>query len=246
MIRVKFCFLILLCFSLSAKAQRVDTLTRENKFRVAPFIIPAVFVGYGLMGSGNNFINDIDRNTRERLVERHALFSLKADDYLRYVPAAAVYGLHLSGVTGKNSVVDATGNYVVSMAISMSVVSFTKKISHRLRPDGTTYDAFPSGHTSTSFASAEFLNQEYKDISPFIGYAGYAVALTTGVFRLYNNRHWVTDVVAGAGVGIASTKLGYLLYPHLKRALFGKNETNFSLVPLYQEGKAGLSFAGRF
>ena len=110
MIRVKFCFLILLCFSLSAKAQRVDTLTRENKFRVAPFIIPAVFVGYGLMGSGNNFINDIDRNTRERLVERHALFSLKADDYLRYVPAAAVYGLHLSGVKGKNSVVDATGN----------------------------------------------------------------------------------------------------------------------------------------
>ena len=54
--------------------------------------------------------------------------------------------------------------------------------------------------------------QEYKDYSPWIAYSGYAVAAGTGFLRMYNNRHWLSDVIAGAGFGMLSTKLAYWLY----------------------------------
>lgn len=246
MVRLKCALLLILCFPLLTMAQQVDSLAKKNTFRIAPFIIPTVFIGYGLMAKGDNFIRDLDRTTQSELQEDHPLFSKRADDFMRYVPALAVYGLNLAGVKGRHSLLDATGNYVVTMGIMAAVVSIAKKQSHRLRPDGSSYDSFPSGHTATSFASAEFLKQEYKDVSPWIGYAGYAVATTTGIFRLYNNKHWVSDVVAGAGVGILSAKLGYLVYPQLKRLIMGRKQSNFNLMPAYQDRAMGFSFSGRF
>ena len=40
---------------------------------------------------------------------------------------------------------------------------------------------------------------------------------------MYNNRHWLTDVAAGAGIGILSTKIAYWLYPFLNSKLFKFN-----------------------
>lgn len=245
MLRLKCSLLLLLCFSLISKGQRADS-TNNNKVKISPFIIPAVFIGYGLMAKGDNFIRDLDRTTQAELQEDHPFFSKRADDFMRYVPALAVYGLNLAGVKGRNSYLDATGNYVVSMGIMTGMVAIAKKQSHRLRPDGSGYDSFPSGHSAASFVAAEFLKQEYKEVSPWIGYAGYAVATTTGIFRLYNNKHWVSDVVAGAGVGILSAKLGYLVYPQLKKLIMGKKQTNFNLVPAYQQGAVGFSMSGTF
>ncbi|WP_316821041.1 phosphatase PAP2 family protein [Pedobacter gandavensis] len=246
MLRLKCSLVLILFFSLSTKAQQVDSIANHNKVKIAPFIIPAVFIGYGLMAKGDNFIRDIDRNTQRELQEDHPFFSKSADDFMRYVPAVAVYGLNLAGVKGRNSYVDATGNYLVSMGIMTGVVAFAKKQSHRLRPDGSGYDSFPSGHSAASFVAAEFLKQEYQDVSPWIGYAGYAVATTTGIFRLYNNKHWVSDVVAGAGVGILSAKLGYLVYPQLKKLIMGRKQSNFNVMPVYQQKAVGFSMSGTF
>jgi membrane-associated phospholipid phosphatase len=54
---------------------------------------------------------------------------------------------------------------------------------------------------------AEFMHQEYKDQSVWYSIAGYTAATATGVLRMYNVRHWFSDVVAGAGIGILGTKL---------------------------------------
>jgi membrane-associated phospholipid phosphatase len=67
------------------------------------------------------------------------------------------------------------------------------------RPDGSSYNS-SLGHTANAFASAEFLWQEYKDVSIWYGISGYIIASGTGVLRIYNNRHWLTDVAAGAGI----------------------------------------------
>ncbi len=69
---------------------------------------------------------------------------------------------------------------------------------------------------------AELLRREYWDVSPWIGVAGYTVAAGTGFFRMYNNRHWLTDVLAGAGVGILSVEAAYWLYPVITRTFFRK------------------------
>ena len=75
----------------------------------------------------------------------------------------------------------------------------------------------PSGHTATAFAGAELLRLEYKEVSPWYGFAGYVVATATGTLRVLNNRHWVSDVVAGAGFGILSARLSYLIFNSIKK-----------------------------
>jgi membrane-associated phospholipid phosphatase len=248
MMKLKCALLLGLCFPLFTCAQQAatDTVKTKHTFRIAPFIIPAVFLGYGAMGGGHNFVHTLDVTTRNELQEDHPLFSLHADNYMQYAPAVAVYALNLAGVKGKHSLADATGIYAISFGLMKASTLAVKSNTKRLRPDGSTRNSFPSGHTATSFAAAEFLKQEYKAVSPWIGYAGYTVATATGIMRLYNNRHWVSDVVAGAGFGIISTKVAYLVYPPLKKLIAGKSTADFSLVPTYQDKALGLSFASRF
>ena len=83
------------------------------------------------------------------------------------------------------------------------------------------------------------MREEYKDVSPWYGTAGYALATTTGILRMYNNRHWLRDVVAGAGFGILSTKAAYWIYPAIKRMLFKNNSrpANTMIMPYYQNGE---------
>ena len=97
-----------------------------------------------------------------------------------------------------------------------------------------------NGITAKAFISAEFLRQEYKDVSPWIGVAGYAVAAGTGFLRMYNNRHWLNDVIAGAGVGIISTRVSYWLYPKLKNTFLNGQKSNTVVMPTYENGAIGV------
>ena len=92
------------------------------------------------------------------------------------------------------------------MAISVNAIKYTAKVQ---RPDGSNYKSFPSGHTATAFMTATMLHKEYGlTISPWISVAGYSVAAATGISRQFNNRHWLSDVLVGAGIGILTTELG--------------------------------------
>ena len=230
----------------TARPSSLLKLRGQNPPKLRSFIIPAVFVGYGIISLGNNAIRDLDYSTRAELQEDHPIFANHADDYLRYAPAAAVYALNLAGIKGKHKVGDQTGLYFLSMAVMGASTTIIKRTADRNRPDGADNYSFPSGHTASAFAAAEFLNQEYRDVSPWIGYAGYTVATATGVLRLYNNRHWVSDVVAGAGLGIASTKVAYLIYPHVRKLFVGKQSVSYSMMPTYQEKAVGFAFSGTF
>ena len=123
----------------------------------------------------------------------------------------------------------------LSGIIMGTAVLSIKNLSGETRPDGSDKYSFPSGHTAAAFATAEFLRQEYKDVSPWYGVAGYAMAATTGYLRMYNNKHWVGDVAAGAGIGIMSTKLAYWIYPVIKHALFKDKEVKTVIMPTYQD-----------
>ena len=215
--------------------------------KVSAWIVPATFIGYGGVSlMGKNVIRNLDLSTKDELQEDHPLFAAHADDYLQFAPAAAVYGLNLAGIKGRHTLVDATGYYLVAEVIMNGTVHVLKNVTHRQRPDHSGFDSFPSGHTANAFAAAEFLKQEYKDIAPWYSYAGYTVATATGVLRMYNNKHWLSDVVAGAGFGILSTKLAYIIYPKVKRLIVGKENVNYNLVPSYQQHTFGLTFHETF
>ena len=213
---------------------------------VKSLIIPAGLIGYGFAALGNNSMHTLNRNTKSELQEDHPQFLTKVDNYLQYAPAVAVYGLNAMGIKGKNNFRDRTIIYFMSTAIAGITVTSLKKLTKVERPDGSGNNSFPSGHTTTAFASAEFLRMEYKDVSPWYGIAGYATAAATGILRLYNNKHWVNDIVAGAGFGILSTKLSYWIYPVIKKKLFKDKAVSTFASPYYQSGNIGISVVHNF
>lgn len=251
--------LLILTSSTACFAQQIDsTATKTNilhnyehlkpvKFKIAPLIIPVALIGYGFAAVyDHGALQQLDISTKAELQEDHPLFAAHVDDYVQFAPALAVYGLNLAGIKGKHSLVDATFLYATSAAIMGISTHFVKNGVQRLRPNGSAYNSFPSGHTASAFAAAEFLKQEYKDVLPWYGYAGYFVATATGTLRMYNNKHWFSDVVAGAGFGIASTKISYFVYPYIKRLISGDKPQNFTLMPFHQDDMNGFVVYGRF
>ncbi len=133
------------------------------------------------------------------------------DNYMQYTPGIVMLGLKAAGVKGRSS----WGRMLVSDALAGlimgGVVNTLKRTTNVTRPDGSDNHSFPSGHTATAFMTATMLTKEYGHISPWIGIGAYATATATGVFRVANNKHWLSDVLTGAGVGLLSTEMGYWL-----------------------------------
>ena len=70
---------------------------------------------------------------------------------------------------------------------------------------GNAYSSFPSGHTMAAFAAAAVVANEASRWWPgsqwYVGGAMYAGAVAVGLSRMYNNKHWASDVIMGAGIG---------------------------------------------
>ncbi len=218
----------------------------QTKLPLKSLILPASFIAYGFVALNNKGLLKLDESIKEEIWTEYPHRSVTVDNYLQYAPAAAVYALNSMGIKGKNNLRDRTMIYLMSNAIMGITVHSIKGITRIQRPDGYGTNAFPSGHTATAFVSAEFLYQEYKDISPWYGIAGYAAATATAYLRMYNNKHWFRDLLPGAGIGIISTRLVYWIYPSIKRKFFKDKPMNTMIMPFYQEGGGGLSFVYNF
>ncbi|QKG80347.1 phosphatase PAP2 family protein [Tenuifilum thalassicum] len=241
-------FFVLLLLSINLVAQNSDTLplNKRNfeyeydlKFRNT--IIPAVLISYGIIGFDNPHLKSWNLGIRSEVLE-HINTKYRADDYFQYAPGLAVYILDDAGLKAKHSFWDRTAVLTGSFLLQTAVVQTLKYTTNVMRPDSSATNSFPSGHTTLAFSGAEFLWQEYKDHSIWIGVSGYLVASTIGFARVINNKHWVTDVVAGAGIGILSTKISYFAFERLK---FKKNKTKkvVALVSPYYDSKSkGLRF----
>ena len=146
---------------------------------------------------------------------RHTLvtdFKTEIDNYTQFFGPVMATGLKIAGVEGRSD----WGRYLASTAMSYGImalfVNSIKYTAKEMRPDGSTRNSWPSGHTATAFVGATILHKEYGlTRSPWYSVAGYGVATATGVMRVLNNRHWVSDVLSGAGVGIMSGELAYAM-----------------------------------
>ena len=247
--------LVLLSTSiLIAQNNVVDTIfvqdsVKNLKFNYKQLIIPTALIGYGLIGIESDQIKNFNSEVQEEVTE-HIDDKVTIDDFAQYAPAAAVYALNAFGDKGKNNLRDRSiilASSYLMMSVTVLALKSTTKVE---RPDGSSNNSFPSGHTATAFAGAEFLWQEYKDKSIWYGISGYLVAAGTGAFRIINNRHWFTDVAAGAGIGILSTKAAYWMYPFLNKKVFTKKEKENKgttlIIPYYNGNELGSNLVIQF
>lgn len=209
-------------------------------------IVPTVFIGYGVISLTSDALKDLNRSTKYEIGE-HQPKKIKLDNYTQYLPAAMVYGYNLTGIKGKHNFKERTIIYGTSQLISAAFVLPLKHIIKEERPDGSNSLSFPSGHTATAFSSAHFLFREYQDENFWMAISGYPVAVFTGVYRTLNDKHWVGDVVAGAGFGILSTELAYWLFPIINRMFNKKDAKSFALIyPVAEPKNLGAGFVLNF
>lgn len=216
-----------------------------HHFNLKRLILPTALLGVGVWGVGNDWMDHLNRQVKDE-VQENIDRKFGFDDYMQFAPMVAAYGLDWCGVKAAHGFKDRTVILAMSAVIMAAVTNGMKYTFREMRPDGSARNSFPSGHTATAFMGAELLRMEYKDVSPWIGYAGYAVAAGVGFFRVYNNRHWLNDIIAGAGVGILSTRVAYWLYPkifHDKTCTQRKSRPMIVASPFCGDGGAGLSAA---
>ena len=197
------------------------------------------------MGKGLKPLKWVDTQINDWVVESD--FSpIGIDEYTRFVPIAAVYALNLFGVEGRHRFMDRSAILLASAVTATVITKGIKWVADVERPDGMGFDSFPSGHATIAFMAAEFMWQEYRHRSPWYGVAAYTVAAGTGALRIYSNEHWLTDVMAGAGIGILSTKFTYWAYPRVKAKLFPRSELNTITAFTYRDNTLCMVVGVRF
>lgn len=211
-------------------------------------IIPGLMFGYGALALRNGALQDVNLEIKSRAWNSKREIR-QIEDYFLLAPAVMVYGLNFAGYKGHNNIVDRSIMYGMANLISNGIVFLTKNQELALRPNGRDKFSFPSGHTAQAFVSAEFARLEYRGISPWPGLVGYGFAFATGFLRMYNDAHWFSDVIAGAGVGIVSTRFAYFIYPSIKKRLFKapKIKGDALILPSWNGGNQfGINLSYRF
>lgn len=178
--------------------------TNVLRFSGSQLIAPAAFTGVGLLS-----LSDIRYEIRDWRNRHLSGFHTNLDDVLAVSPLAVVYALDWAGIPAKTDFRNRSAILIKSELLCLATVYGLKYVSLEQRPDGTDDHSFPSSHTAQAFMAATFLSEEYKHRFPWMPYAAYTLASGVGAMRIANNRHYLSDVLIGAGIGILSQKLAY-------------------------------------
>ena len=208
--------------------------------------IPVFAAGWIIKSEKNSFRQDYNnKHSNTRLLTN---FKTGIDDYTQYFGPALTVGLKLGGYEGRSDWGRLLASAAMSYGIMAGLVNGIKYTASEMRPDGSSANSWPSGHTATSFVGATMLHKEYGlTRSPWFSVAGYGVATATGVMRILNNRHWISDVLSGAGIGIMSTELGYALSDIIfkGKGLLRNDLDAFSENPSFFAISMGMSFGSK-
>jgi len=215
---IRLALLLVLAITNSAYAQYADSIefARPKTQRVVRALAaPTVLVTAGLLiRKQNESIQQFFRKPEG--AEQNPPASERTADFTQFAPIVIVYGLNFAGNRGEHKLLKSTSMLLQSEALMIAMVRPLKYFTSELRPDGGSH-SFPSGHTAQAFLAATFLHKELGQKSVWYSVAGYTMATAVGTCRMISNRHWASDVLVGAGLGILSTNLVYLGHKHRKK-----------------------------
>ena len=167
---------------------------------------------------------------------RYAATSVRFDDNLLvghflgdiYFQGSAALGTYLAGYAVRSPRMMLVGaDLVRAQLLGGFITDVTKVIVQRQRPNGANY-SFPSGHTTSAFASAAVLQRHfgYK-----VGVPAYLLGGYIATSRMADNRHYPSDLLVGAAVGIVSGRA----------VTVGRGSSKFAVTPFAAPGGGGVS-----
>ncbi|RYY71813.1 MAG: phosphatase PAP2 family protein [Chitinophagaceae bacterium] len=223
-------------------AKATERKDNSHLFEVKKLIVPAALITYGVFSISNHTVDKLNLSTRYEINE-HKPAKISADNYTQYAPAALVYSLNAFGLKSRHNFKDRTILLATSQLMLSALVVPLKYSIRKERPDGSNNHSFPSGHTATAFSTAQFMYREYRSSNRWLSLAGYPFAVFTGVYRTLNNKHWVGDVAAGAGIGILSTEISYWMFPKIAK-MFRRDKqlSSTSFYPYFGNHAYGIGF----
>ena len=252
MLKQFYLLLILLLLSLStiygqiSYGKSTDSIkslkySSNNNFTVKKAILPVTLIGMGIIINNTHFEKKFQTDLRNKVGNT---YEFKIDNYIQFMPIAEMYVADAFKIKAKNHWFDQTKYLLISNFISSIITHSLKRITNKTRPNGSPH-SFPSGHTTFAFTNATVLYQEFNNTSPVLAYSGYAFATTTAAFRMLNNKHWMSDVLVGAGVGVLVTQLVYHFKPFKKFNPFKKTK-GVAIVPFMDNNHFGVFAALNF
>ena len=199
--------------AVSAQTNDSSFILKPHRFHIKTVYVPSLLIISGIATNGNGR-EGLKKEISEERNEYIPKFGTHIDNYLQFSPIAIAYGLDALGYKSKTEIINRTAILLKGELLMTRAVFGLKKLTHQLRPDNSGYNSFPSGHTAQAFAAATFLSEEYKSRFKWMPYLAYGIASTVGMLRMANNKHYISDVLVGAGLGILSMKISYLTHEY--------------------------------
>lgn len=204
--------------------------------------LPLVLVAGGLVLNQSDFEKNLQKDLREKLGND---FYFGIDNVLLFVPSIEVYAFDLIGLKSKNHWFDQTKYMAISNVTTLVLTLALKELINKQRPNKENNYSMPSGHSSLVFTNATIVYQEFYESSPALASTGYIFASATAAMRVANNKHWISDVMVGAGLGIVVTNLVYYFEP-LKNFNPFKKDLKIVFLPQLGIKNYGLTFVSKF
>ena len=215
------CCLALAVLPLRAQQSASESFSWDN------LIVPGILIGAGTIASYSPWYQDnVDTTLQNWALGVNGGKEFPLDNFLQFAPYLG-YVAAIPFAESEHSWQEKTLVAGTSFTVMMALVYGTKFLTGVGRPNAANHMSFPSGHTAMAFMGAEIVRQEY---GPWWGLAAYSAAVGTGFLRVYNNWHWSSDVIAGAGFGILSGMIAYWLLPW-EREVFKIDKANVTAAP---------------
>ena len=224
----------------------IGTSQVRSQQKATDYIIPASLIAIGTIGVYNTAFCDLKEDIKRNLADLRGDNYLHFDDYVQYVPVTYFALGEYICTPSKHNLNERVLLGCTAAIITLGTTQGIKHLVGEERPDTKAHTSFPSGHTATAFMGAELVRLSYGN---WVGLGAYTVAAGIGFLRMYNERHWLNDVLAGAGFGILSANLAHLLLPWEKSWFKHKKSTKveMSLLPYCgQYCETGLALNVRF
>jgi hypothetical protein len=235
LIRISLAIVLVVFFQQNLIAQNDSLPKKNNQYHIGrSFILPSALILAGFAVKESDF----RKSFQDDIQDSRWRTNTHIDDFIQYAPMAEMYIADITISKTKKEVFQQSKNLIISQLFTAIIVQTIKRTTNVTRPNGSPH-SFPSGHTSIAFTGATALYLEYRDSNPFLAYSGYGFSTATGMLRITNNKHWLSDVLVGAGIGMISAQLTWYINPFKNW-----NPFNRSKVAVYPYINALNSSAG--